>query len=126
MNTVNQRSFFCFLLVGGSATILHYLIMGGLMLLTNITAINASASGYILSTFYNYLANSHFTFGGVHNHRRSFLRFIITALTGLVINQIILLIGIYLMVPIFLSQLTATIAVFFWNYFVNATWTFAK
>lgn len=126
MSKINQSSFLRFLLVGGSATLLHYLIMGGLIYLASITAGIASATGYVISTFYNYWANSHFTFGGVHSHIRSLPRFVVTASTGLGINQLILLAGIYLSIPIVISQLTATTVVLFWNYFVNATWTFSR
>jgi putative flippase GtrA len=94
--------------------------------MASITPGVASAVGYILSAFFNYFANSHFTFGGGHSHARSLPRFLVTALTGLGINQIVLLSGMYISLPIAIAQLTATAVVVFWNYFVNASWTFAR
>lgn len=126
MGHISQSSFLRFLLVGGSATLLHYAIMGGLIYLAGATVGVASATGYILSTLYNYWANSRFTFSGAHDHKRSLPRFLVTALTGLGINQSILLVAVYLSFPVPIAQLAATAAVLFWNYFINATWTFAR
>lgn len=86
----------------------------------------ASAIGYILSTFYNYWANSFFTFGGGHNHARSLPRFLIIACVGLIFNQVMLLLMIQLLLPTAIAQIIATTTVLLWNYFINATWTFAK
>jgi putative flippase GtrA len=126
MSRISQASFLRFVLVGGSATLLHYAIMGTLIYLASITAGIASAIGYTLSTFYNYWANSYFTFGGGHSHARSLPRFLVTALAGLGINQIVLLAGIYVSLSLAIAQFTATAAVLLWNYRVNATWTFAR
>lgn len=126
MSQISQSSFLRFLLVGGSATLLHYSIMGSLIYLAGITPGIASATGYSLSTLYNYWANSRFTFGGAHSHGRSLPRFLVAALTGLGINQAILLAAVHLRIPIPIAQLAATGAVLFWNYFINATWTFAR
>lgn len=126
MNQISHSSFFRFLLVGGSATLLHYAIMGSLIHFAGVTAGIASASGYVCSTFYNYWASAHFTFGGGHDHARSLPRFLLTALAGLGINQITLLAGLYFSLPVPVAQLVATVTVLFWNYFINALWTFSK
>lgn len=123
---INQSSFLRFLIAGGSATILHYIIMWSLMYFSSIAASTASAFGYIVSTMFNYYANSRYTFGGEHSHRRSLPRFLLVATVGLAINQGVLFIGLYYFLPIFVAQIAATAFVLFWNYFVNAVWTFAR
>lgn len=123
---IGKRSFVRFLLVGGTATALHYLVIGGAVHLTSISFTAASAIGYVLSMFYNYWANSRFTFGGGHDHTKSFPRFLIISLTGLGINQSVLSLGIYLHLLPALSQVAATVVVVLWNYFLNAIWTFAN
>lgn len=115
-----------FVLVGGSATLLHYLIMAGLIYFAGATAGTASFIGYSLSTLYNYWANFRFTFGTGHSHRRSLPRFLVVAGSGLGINQIVLLLGISLQLPVPIAQIIATVFVLFWNYFINAVWTFAR
>jgi putative flippase GtrA len=123
---ISQSTFFRFLLVGGCATLLHYSIMAFLIYSASITADVASAAGYMLSTFYNYWANARFTFGGGHSHSRSLPRFLVTALAGLGINQVMLLWGLYISLPLAMAQLAATATVLLWNYLVNAIWTFSR
>lgn len=124
MGHLGGRSFVRFLLVGGSATALHYMIMAALLGSGWLAAEQASATGYCLSTLYNYWANAHFTFSGNHDHRRSLPRFLVTAAAGLGINQLILRGGLALSLPVALAQVLATGCVLLWNYFVNAIWSF--
>lgn len=126
MSQISQSSFLRFLLVGGSATLLHYAIMGAGIYLVGAGSGIASATGYVLSTAYNYWASAHFTFGGEHRHAHSLPRYLVTALAGLGINQIMLLLGIHFSLPVAIAQLVATATVLFWNYFINATWAFAR
>lgn len=123
---LGARSFARFVLVGGSATALHYLIMAALIASGVCAAGAASASGYSLSTLFNYAANARFTFGGGHRHREALPRFLLTAAAGLGINQLVLL-GLHALgLPVALAQLAATGGVLIWNYVVNATWAFAR
>lgn len=124
MTHLGSRSFLRFLLVGGSATALHYLIMAALLAAGLCSAGPASATGYSLSTLYNYWANARFTFGGVHRHRDSFPRFLLTAAAGLGINQLVLLGLIALGLPLAVAQVLATGCVLVWNYVINAIWSF--
>lgn len=124
MSQLRLGSFLRFLAVGGSATLLHYLIMFLALRSGLATPGPASALGYSLSTLYNYWANAHFTFEGKHDHTRSFPRFLATALVGLGINQLILLTLIHLGVPVPVAQLLATGTVLVWNYTINAIWSF--
>lgn len=124
MKQINPRSFACFVLVGGSATLLQYAIMFMLMHWGGWSEGYASGSGYVVSTFYNYLANACFTFRGAHEHRHSLPRFLATALAGLGINQLILLSLTHLGCPVAPAQLAATACVLIWNYLINALWSF--
>ncbi len=124
MNQIGSRSFLRFLLVGGSATALHYLIMALLVGVLDLAPGTGSATGYCISTLYNYWANARFTFEGQHDHAHSLPRFLVTALAGLGINQLVLLGLIHLGVPVALAQILATGCVLLWNYFINALWAF--
>lgn len=122
---LGARSFICFALVGGTATALHYLIMAALIASGACEAGWASATGYSLSTAFNYTANARLTFGGGHDHRQALPRFLITAAAGLGINQLVLL-GLHALgLPVIAAQLAATGCVLIWNYVINATWSFA-
>lgn len=126
MSRIGGRSFLRFLLVGGSATLLHYAIMATLIQAFGCPASVASATGYCLSTLYNYWASAHFTFADQHDHARSLPRFLVTAAAGLGINQLVLLGLIRFDLPLAFAQITATAAVLLWNYFVNASWAFGS
>lgn len=126
MHQIDSRSFVRFLLVGGSATLLHYAIMAAMLQGFACPPGISSAIGYCLSTLYNYWASARFTFAGKHDHSRSLPRFLITAATGLGINLLVLTGLIHLGLPVVPAQLVATGAVLLWNYFINATWTFGS
>ena len=123
---MNLTRFIKFLVVGATATALHYLVMAALLLLDLSTPLYASAIGFIVSAIYNYWANARFTFGGNFNHARSLPRFLVTALIGLLLNQVFLAIGLQSGLPLIASQLLATACVFIWNYVVNAVWSFSR
>jgi len=114
-----------FLLVGSSATLLHYAIMAILVSLS-VPPTTASACGYALSSIYNYVLNSRFTFVGRHNHAISAPRFALTSFSGLGINQLVLMAGLTLTLPLTISQLAATGTVLVWNYLIHANWTFTQ
>lgn len=118
--------FFRFLIVGGSATSLHYLVMAVLIYTSSLSAGAASAMGYVVSAFYNYLANAIYTFDGARRSLKSLSRFFISAIIGLLINQAVLLAGLHLSMPIYIAQIIATGVVVFWSYLVGAKWTFTE
>ena len=124
MSHLGSKSFFRFLLVGGSATALHYAIMFGLMHYELCSKGYASATGYSLSTLFNYWANARFTFGGQHKHAESMPKFVMTATAGLGINQLVLLSLTQLGLPVAPAQIFATGTVLVWNYVINAIWSF--
>lgn len=126
MSQISLASFFHFLHVGASATLLHYAILPFMVCSANSTIGVASATDYMLSALYNYQAKANFTFDGGHSHVRSLPRFVLTALVVLSINQIVLLGLLRIPVHMAFAQLVATAAVLYWNYLVNATWTFAR
>ena len=126
MSQINPKTFVSFFVVGGSATLLHYAILWTLMTYAAISAISASACGFIVSGIANYLANSYFTFSGGHRHQKALPKFIVTSAIGLALNQLVLTLGIRIGLPILFSQLLATGVVFLWNYILNAIWTFKK
>jgi putative flippase GtrA len=123
---INIYTFLSYLLVGGSSTLLQYAIMALLVVYGNVQVLVASAIGFGLSAICNYWLNAHITFGGKQNHRRSFPRFAVVALAGLVINQIVLMGMLYIVLPLSFAQVIATICVLCWNFFVNAKWSFKR
>ncbi len=126
MSQINPKTFVLFFVVGGSATLLHYAIMWGLMTYAAVSATNASAYGFVVGGIANYLANAYFTFGGGHRHQKALPKFIATSTMGLAMNQLVLALGISVGLPVLVAQILATGVVFLWNYVINAIWTFKK
>jgi len=113
-----------FVLVGGSATAIHYAIMFVLLKLQLCDKTVASSTGFVISAIFNYLANAHFTFQGDHNHAESVPRFVAMMAAGAVINASVLNGLVWIGLPVWLAQILATGVVLVWNYIINAVWTF--
>lgn len=126
MSNINSKSFLRFLLVGGAATGLQYLIMAGLIYALAMQGVLASGIGFVASAIFNYWANAHFTFAAGANHRQGVPRFIVTTAAGCLINVVVLYGLTRLGVSLIPSQLLATGVVLIWNYTINAIWTFRK
>ena len=126
MSNLNTRSFLRFVLVGGTATAIHYLIMFALLHFQACNKLVASGAGFIISAIFNYLANANFTFRSAHNHAESVPRFIATMIAGLAINTSVLASLTWLGMATAVAQVLATGVVTAWNYTINAIWTFKK
>lgn len=121
---LSWRTFLKFLIVGGSATLLHYLLTAIFIWLELLPPITASAVGFLISAIANYVASAKFTFVGKHRHAVSFPKFSATAGIGVTINTGILVLLGFHEVSFYISQLIATAIVVLWNYTINAIWTF--
>jgi putative flippase GtrA len=113
-----------FLLVGGLATGLHYLITALLHGVAGWPMVTASGTGFVLSAIGNYALNARFTFRSARSHRSAFPRFAATASAGLLINTLLLSGLLALGLHAVLAQLLTTLGTLIWNYVVNALWTF--
>ena len=126
MSHLNRASFMRFVLVGGTATALHYAIMFTLLHFNLCDKLVASGTGFTLSAVFNYLANAYFTFRSEHDHAASVPRFVATMAAGLVINVSVLALLTHLGLAVAPAQIFATGVVLVWNYTINAVWTFKK
>ena len=126
MSNLNIASFLRFLLVGGTATGVQYLIMAALIHFLAMDAVLASGTGFVISAVFNYWATARFTFRSNAGHRQSLPRFIVTLGAGCAINVVVLYALTRLGVSLILSQLLTTGVVLIWNYTINAVWTFRR
>ena len=112
-------------LVGAAATGLQYLILV-LLVHQGVASPTASAIGFVVSAFGNYVLNYHFTFRSRESHGPAMVKFVTLAGMGLVINyglmQLMVGAGWYYMV----AQVCATGVVFLWNFIGNSLWTFRE
>lgn len=123
-HAISTSSLGRFLLVGGLATAVHYLITALLHGLAGWPMVLASAIGFTVSAIGNYALNARFTFRSERSHRSAFPRFALTAGAGLLINSLLLTALLGLGLHAVLAQLMTTLGTLIWNYVINALWTF--
>lgn len=78
--------FLRFVLVGGAATLLQFVLLAVFVEIFMAREVFASAASFSISAGFNYWLNYHFTFASRANHRETLPKFIVVALIGLTIN----------------------------------------
>lgn len=112
--------------VGGLATALHYLILIALVAGAGLDATPASATGYALSTLFNYALNRRLTFRSRRSHRSALPRFLLLAGVGLAINTAtVWFLAQHLGLHYLIAQVVATALTLCWNFLVARHWAFA-
>lgn len=123
---IAMAGFVRFLIVGGIATGLHYVILVVLVRAGGVDVVVASSIGFALSALVNYALNRRFTFAARNAHRQALPRFFVTALAGLGINGVVVWLAHAVAgLDYLLAQVVATGVTLFWNFTVNRLWTFA-
>ncbi|MEC5398003.1 GtrA family protein [Uliginosibacterium sp. H1] len=115
-----------FLVVGAGATALQYILLGLFVEAFGMNAVLASALGYALSSLANYAANRRLTFQSDARHRDALPRFAVVALSGLLLNTVVMWVAHNLLDWHYLvAQVLATAVALVWNFILNRCWTFA-
>lgn len=116
-----------FLFVGGSATILQYLLLVFGVEVMAVAPLMASIVAYILSALYNYFASFYFTFSNRSNHKAAAVRFPIMVVGGLLLNTVVFAcIFEVLHFSYLLAQIVASGAVLVFNFLTSKFWTFKE
>lgn len=118
---------FRFALVGGIATLVHYLV--ALALVGAIGVYPANLGGYAAAVGVSYFGHLRFTFrvdpAGA-SHGRRVLRFVVVSLSGLLFSQAVLALGhagVGLSPPLALAVAVVAVPVF--TFIAQRTWVFA-
>lgn len=120
-----NHQFSRFLLVGGLATAVQYVILAVLVEFVATPAPLASSIGFAVSAILNYSLNYRFTFSSKERHRDAIVRFSVVAGLGLLLNYALMFVLVSILdFHYLLAQVQATVVVTLWNYFVNKVWTF--
>jgi putative flippase GtrA len=119
------RQLIRFLGVGAVATLLQYAILIGLVELAAFDPVLASATGFVISAVFNYLANYHLTFSSNQPHATAATRFVLVASIGLLLNTS----SMYLLVDLLaaqyiVAQVLSTGVALIWNFHANRRWTY--
>lgn len=117
--------FMRFLLVGGSATAIQYVILVILHQAMDVPATLASAIGFALSAVYNFVVSYHYTFRGRTPMLAALPRYAAMVAIGLAINTAIFDIALHVFeVPYLLAQVVATAVVLVWNFSLARAFVF--
>jgi putative flippase GtrA len=116
-----------FLVVGGSATALQYVLVVAFVEWADWTPPVGSTAAYLASAVYNYLLSRRFTFRSTRQHRSALPRFLVVLAVGLMLNALIVWAGCNVAGQHYLlAQLAATLTTLCWNYHASLRWAFAR
>ena len=118
--------FLRFVLVGAAGTVLHYLALTTLVLLSLMSPGAASAVGACLGACVNYWLNQRFTFASTRPHREMMPRFFAVAAVGAVANGLIVSKLSSLGMHFLLAQVIATCTILVANFLISKKWIFQK
>ena len=112
-----------FVLVGGVATGVQYLLLVLLIELIGVFAVLASAIAYCAAAVISYLLNFHMTFQGRSGHRQALPRFVVVVAVGLGVNTLSFTL-LLIFFPYLLAQVGATLVTLVSNYLLHQHWIY--
>ena len=111
---------------GGTATVVHFAVLAGLVELFKINPTIASATGFCAAVLVNYTLQYYWTFKAQGAHAATFVRYIGVTLLTLVINTVLFwLMNVQFGFGYLVAQAIATLTVLGINFYVNQRFTFA-
>ncbi|RMG36947.1 MAG: GtrA family protein [Gammaproteobacteria bacterium] len=120
------KQFAAFAGTGAIATGIQYLLLILLKELGGLPPPWASAIGYAVAAFFNYLMKYHWVFASDRRHKEAAPRYALVSASGLTLNTALM----YLFTEVLemfylLAQVITTALVLVWNFTINRYWTFA-
>jgi putative flippase GtrA len=113
-----------FAVAGGAGTLIHYLVLVGLVSLAGIAPGRAAFAGAAVGACAIYLLNRRYTFASSRSHAQTLPRFALMAATGAVLNGVLVGLlsgaGVYFL----LAQMMATGVILVINFIVSKVWIF--
>lgn len=113
-----------FILVGGSATLLQFILLFLLVEFVHLHAVLASALSFAMSAVFNYLMNYHFTFSSSKPHAETAGKFIVVAGLGLLINSGSFAALLPLTNHYLIAQIGATLITLCINFLLHKIWIY--
>lgn len=113
-----------FVIVGGSATLLQFMLLFAFIEFAHMQEVLASAVSFALSAIYNYLMNYYFTFASDKSHRETLWKFVIVASLGLVINSSSFALLLLIMPHYMVAQIGATAITLVVNFLLHKIWIY--
>ena len=116
----NIRQFVLYLIVGGIATIVEWVIFYILNKFGHVHYMGATALAFVVSTFANWLFGRLLLFQERENVWKELLKIYATSIIGLILNLLLMWLAVEIFtLPEMLSKMIATAIVFLWNFFIR-------
>ena len=113
----NVKQFVMYLIVGGLATVVEWVVFYILGNLMSVHYMGATAIAFIISTFANWLFGRIILFGTDGSAAKELVQVYIISIGGLVLNLLIMWVAVScIKIDKMLSKIIATGIVFFWNF----------
>src|SRR5574341_755405 len=110
---------------GIAGTVAHYAVLILLVQRFGAAPVAASTAGAAIGAVVNYWLNHRFTFRSTVPHRRAFIRFMVVAAAGVIVNAATLFAAVHALGLHYLpGQVAATGVAFLGTYEFNRRWTF--
>jgi len=114
-----------FLVIGFFSTLVHFIVLSSLVEFVNMPPLDANVIAFFASLASSFQLNHKYTFKSKKKYHKTFLKYLITVLIGLTLNQTIMWIGL----DIFNLSYTVSFAfvvvlVPMSNYILHSIWTF--
>lgn len=117
--------FLQFSIVGSACFLLQLALLVTFVEALGLSPVVASGCGYVIAAIGNYLANRTFTFQSHVRHGAAAPRFVVLAISGLLLNMaamaLLLRVGV---APYVVAQIITTGLVLVWNYWWSAKWVY--
>lgn len=124
---LDNFSFIRFAIVGGGATLIHLVTAATIISYLTLSPLKANLIAFLLAFVFSFLGHYYWSFNSSRNIFSSVFRFIIIALLGFLINNIILVL---LLADGYLTELESIFisAMFvpFFTYLLARIWVFSK
>jgi len=113
-----------FVLVGGTATLIQFVLLIMLVEFLHTNAVLASALSFALSAVFNYLLNYYFTFKSARSHVETASKFIVVATLGLLINSSSFALILNFAPHYLIAQIGATLITLCVNFLLHKFWIY--
>ncbi len=126
MNNNTRTQLIKFLLTGGTSALIQYLLLITLVEFLHVSETPSSALAFTLSAIFNYCVNYYFTFEAKNSHKKTLVKFSITASLGLSLNTCIFWLGVSIFPHYILAQCLATGVTLLSNFALHKYWIYPE
>ncbi len=124
ISNVFDKAFIRFLMVGGGATVVQFLLLLFFVECSGLNKVASSVVAFSLSAMLNYLLNYYITFKGRQPHRQAFPKFLVVVALGLFINTCVFAFSQQFFHYV-LAQAIATVVTVLSNFVLHKFWIYA-